>query len=515
MERKSLDWEMARGWRALGQRVWILSVFLLGVTVAGVAAPRLEYRLRVADAEKQLFHVTIEVTQVAGQTLEMALPAWTPGWYTIRPYALNVMRLQAHVGGRRLPLRAIDKQTWAIETGGVSSLTVEYDYFANNLAVNGAELTARRAFFLGTNLFLYVPGQTAGVPTRLTLEMPEGWRVATGLRPAAEQHVYLARDYDQLVDAPTILGSFDSYQTEALGKPIRVVIEPQGLLSSEKAARLTEEIRRLIESQGRMFGGLPYEDYTILYVVGGQGGGALEHENSTNVMLRAMPADPSALLGVTSHEHFHVWNVKRLRPVALLPYEYRREQYVRELWMAEGITSYYADLHLRRAGLISTEAYLRGVAGQIRALQRNEARHWIPVTDASTITWLSYGGGGTYGQFAVNYYGKGELIGLLLDLEIRGVTGNRQSLDDLMRWLIREFADRGRGYTTEDVEAAASQMTGHSFAPFFARYVTGTEELDYDAALGHVGLRLVAGELVDLEKVTAGQRALRRSWLGE
>ena len=504
-----------------GQRRWAATlaagmfILLVGASSLALAAPRLDYRLRVADAENHLFHVTIEATQLEGPKLQVALPAWTPGWYTIRPYASNVMRLQAHVAGQRLPLRSLDKQTWQIDSAGRSALTIEYDYYANNLAVNGAELTARRAFFLGTNLFLFVPGQTTGVPTSLTFEMPEGWQVATGLRPAGRRHAYVARDYDQLADAPTILGVFDAYQTRALGKPIRVILDPPGLLSPEKAAQLTEEIRQMIESQGRMFGGLPYEDYTILYVVGGQGGGALEHENSTNVMLRTMPADPRALLGVTSHEHFHVWNVKRLRPAALLPYEYRREQYVRELWMAEGITSYYGDLHLRRAGLLSIENYLRGLAGQMQALQRNEARHWISLTDASTTTWLTYGGGSAYGRFTVNYYGKGELIGLLLDLEIRGATGNRQSLDDVMRTLLAEFAERGRGYTTEDVEAVASRLTGRSFASFFAKYVTGTAELDYDGALAHAGLRLVDGQLVDLGTVTEAQRALRRGWLGE
>jgi predicted metalloprotease with PDZ domain len=264
-----------------------------------------------------------------------------------------------------------------------------------------------------------------------------------------------------------------------------------------------------------MFGGLPYDEYWVLYVVGGRGGGALEHENSTNVMLGSMPSDPRSLVGVTSHEHFHAWNVKRIRPAGLLPYDYSREQYIRELWVAEGITSYYGDLHGRRAGLSTVEEYLRGMEGNIRQLQSNEARNWVSVSDASTVTWLTYGGGSGYGRFTVNYYGKGEILGLLLDLEIRGATGDQKSLDDVMRTLYRDFHLKGRGYTNEDLAAIVSKTAGQSFDNFFAKYVNGTVELDYNAALKHAGLQLVGGKIVDLPSVTPAQRVLRRSWLGE
>jgi predicted metalloprotease with PDZ domain len=374
-------------------------------------------------------------------------------------------------------------------------------------------LTPQRGFFLGTNIFFYVPGHTTDTPATLTFEIPDHWRVATGLKRGAGKHVYLARDFDQLVDAPTILGDFDQFTTTALGKPIQIVVDPKGQVSPENAAKLKEYVSRIIESQGRMFGGLPYDEYWVLYVIGGRGGGALEHENSTNVMLGSMPADPRALVGVTSHEHFHSWNVKRIRPAGLLPYDYSKEQYIRELWVAEGITSYYGDLHARRAGLLTDEEYLRGMAGNIRQLQANEARHWVSVSDASTVTWLTYGGGSNYGRFTVNYYGKGEILGLLLDLEIRGATGNRKSLDDVMRKLEQDFHRRGRGYTNEDFAAVAAQVAGRSFSEFFARYVTGTTELDYDASLRQAGLRLVNGQIVDLEVVTPAQRALRQSWL--
>ncbi|MFN9743462.1 MAG: M61 family metallopeptidase [Acidobacteriota bacterium] len=502
-------------YRIIGRFVYlaVFQTLLFTLSVAAQNGPRLDYRMKVADAPNHLYHVTIEATGVTGRTLDLALPSWTPGWYTIRPYASNLVKLQAHVNGRRLPLRALDKQTYRIETEGARTLTVEYDYYANNLAVNGAELTAQRGFFLGTNIFFYVPGHTTDTPATLTFEIPDHWRVATGLKRGAGKHVYLARDFDQLVDAPTILGDFDQFTTTALGKPIQIVVDPKGQVSPENAAKLKEYVSRIIESQGRMFGGLPYDEYWVLYVIGGRGGGALEHENSTNVMLGSMPADPRALVGVTSHEHFHSWNVKRIRPAGLLPYDYSKEQYIRELWVAEGVTSYYGDLHARRAGLLTDEEYLRGMAGNIRQLQANEARHWVSVSDASTVTWLTYGGGSNYGRFTVNYYGKGEILGLLLDLEIRGATGNRKSLDDVMRKLEQDFHRRGRGYTNEDFAAVAAQVAGRSFSEFFARYVTGTTELDYDASLRQAGLRLVNGQIVDLEVVTPAQRALRQSWL--
>lgn len=506
---------MKRNTAVYRSHIFAASLLLALLTVGALGSPRLDYRMSITDAPNHLFHVKIEATNLTGKTLDIALPSWTPGWYTIRPYAANLVRLQAHVDGRRLSLRALDKQTYRIETEGRGSLTIEYDYYANNLAVNGAELNAQRGFFLGTNLFFYIPGHTTDTPASLTFEIPDNWRVATGLKRGPGRHVYLARDFDQLVDAPTLLGDFDQYTTTALGKTIQIVVDPKGLLKPENSEKLRQYVSRVIESQGKMFGGLPYDEYWVLYVVGGRGGGALEHENSTNVMLGSMPSDPRSLVGVTSHEHFHAWNVKRIRPAGLLPYDYSREQYIRELWVAEGITSYYGDLHVRRAGLSSIESYLRGMEGNISQLQSNEARNWVSVSDASTVTWLTYGGGSSYGRFTVNYYGKGEILGLLLDLEIRGATGDQKSLDDVMRALNRDFNHKGRGYTNEDLAALVTQMAGRSFDSFFAKYVNGTEELDYNGALKHAGLQLVDGKIVDLPSVTTAQRALRRNWLGE
>jgi predicted metalloprotease with PDZ domain len=184
----------------------------------------------IANAAAHLFHIKIAISNASGPTLDLALPAWTPGWYTIRPYAANVVKLQANDGqGRRLPLRAVDKQTYRIETGGLKALTVEYDYFANNPAVNGAELSEKRGYFVGTNIFFYVPGHTTDTPSQIKFEIPSNWRVATGLKRAPEPNTYLARNFDNLVDCPTILGDFDEEMATADGNPIHVVIDPKGL----------------------------------------------------------------------------------------------------------------------------------------------------------------------------------------------------------------------------------------------------------------------------------------------
>jgi predicted metalloprotease with PDZ domain len=427
------------------------------------------------------------------------------------------MKLQAHANGKRLPMRAVDKQTWRITTEGKRKLTIEYDYFADNLNVNGAELTEKRGYFLGTNLFFYVPGHTNDTPSTLKFEIPEDWRIATGLKRGAEKNLFLVRDFDNLVDCPTVMGDFDDLTVTVLGKTIHIVITPRGQISTEAGNKLKEYVSRIIESQGKMFGGLPYDEYWVLYVTGRlRGGGALEHENSTNVMLGAMPPDPMRVTGVTSHEHFHVWNVKRIKPAGLIPYDYSKEQYIRELWVAEGFTSYYGDLHIRRAGIITVSDYLGGLENQIRALQNNEARKWVSLSDSSTITWLSYGGiGGGFTNFFPSYYNKGELVGMLLDLEIRGATGGKKSLDEVMRALFENYYKRKRGYTNEDIEKVASDVAGRSFKDFFKRYVDGTEELEYDAAFKHAGLRLVDGKIIDQENITEAQRAIRKGWLGE
>jgi predicted metalloprotease with PDZ domain len=504
-------------------RAWPRRTFLAFLFIAysftfawAQSAPRLDHTISITDAAKHLFHLKTQVSNHNARTLDISLPAWTPGWYTIRPYAANVIRLHAHVDGKRLPLRAIDKQTFRIETEGHRSFTIEYDYYANNLSVNGAELTEKRGYFVGTNLFFYVPGHTTNTSSNLKFEIPAGWRIATGLKKGDAPNTFVARDFDNLVDCPTVIGDFDEFTTTALGKTIHIVVDPKGQFNEENAGKLKDYVRRVLESQGKMFGGLPYDEYWILYVTG-RGGGALEHENSTNVMLPAFPADPRSVVGVTSHEHFHVWNVKRIKPAALMPYDYSKEQYTRELWFAEGFTNYYGDLHIRRAGIQTTEDYLNGLVRKIRGLQGSEAREWVSLADASTVTWLTYGGGspGAFASFTTNYYNKGELVGLLLDLGIRAATNNKKSLDDVMRHLFENFYKRGRGYANENVEKIAADIAGRSFKDFFARYINGTADLDYDAALKHAGLRLVDGKIVDLDNLSDAQRTLRKSWLGE
>ncbi|MBO0721609.1 MAG: M61 family metallopeptidase [Blastocatellia bacterium] len=481
------------------------------------AAPRLDYTIGIADAARHLFHLKIQASNISEPNLDISLPSWTPGWYTIRPYAANIIRLRADGMGRRLELHALDKQTWRIATEGNRSLTIEYDYFADNLNVNGAELTEKRGFFIGTNLFVYLPGHTSDTPATLRFEIPENWRIATGLKKGNEKNVYLVRDFDNLVDCPTVMGEFDELTVTALGINIHIIIDPPGQVSHEYGEKLKNYLGRIIESQGKMFGSLPYEEYWVLYVTGKlRGGGALEHENSTNIMRPAMPADPLEIAGVTSHEHFHAWNVKRIRPAGIFRYDYSKEQYFRELWFAEGFTSYYGDLHIRRAGIRTASEYLHGLETQISRLQSTEARKWVSISDASTMTWLSYGGiGNGFANFTTDYYNKGELVGLLLDLEIRGRTSGKKSLDDVMRSLFENYYKKKRGYTNEDVEKVASEIAGRSFKDFFDRYVTGTAELDYDAALSYAGLRLVDGKIVDAEKISEAQRAIRKGWLGE
>ena len=492
--------------------------------VAAQSAPRLDYVVRVADMPRHLFHIVIQVSNVTGRTIDLSMPSWTPGWYTIMPYAANVQKLHAHdAQGKRLPMQAIDKQTWRVETSGNRSFTVEYDYYANYLSVNGAELNEKRGYFLGTNLFFYAVGHTTDTPSTVKFETPDGWRIATGLKRGAEANTYSARNFDNLVDCPVVMGDFDEETTTVQGKTIHIVMDPKGQLNGEGRTRMADLVNRVIDSQGKMFGGLPYDDYWVLFVNGPniRIGGALEHENSTNVM--GGVGNPTASIGTVSHEHFHAWNVKRIRPAGIWPYDYSREQYIRELWVSEGITSYYSDVHLRRAGVTTPEQYVQQQARQIGYLQQNEARLWISANDASVTTWTTYTSGG---QFTVDYYNKGQILGLLLDLEIRGATGGKKSLDDVMRSLFENHYKKGRGFTVEDVERITAETAGRSFKEFFARYVAGTEELDYNAALAHAGLRLEGQkndaqgqraryQIIEMENATEAQRVVRRGWLGQ
>jgi predicted metalloprotease with PDZ domain len=452
---------------------------------------RVDYTVEVASTAGHLFHVTTDVKNVRDAQLELSLPTWTPGWYTVENYAKNILRLKVtDTEGRELPHQLTRKQTWRITTNGAHEVKIDFDYFANVLALNQAKITNDYAFFTGTQLFLEAAGHRAA-PSSVRFKVPQGWQIVSALKETNDPSVFNAPDYDTLVDSPTELGRFDVTRFEVEGKPHFFVSNPAGAYSREKRERLAVMLARIVEAERAVFNDLPYEKYVYFYFFApaeSNASGGLEHNNSHVVVGgRSRNPEPEALMGIAAHEFFHLWNVKRLRPAEMWPYDYSREQETPSLWVSEGFTNYYGALARYRAGLMPRDEFLSTVAGAVAGVEQNAARAYVSPSDASTSTWLCYD---SPCAFQISYYTQGQNLAALLDLSIRHDSANAHDLDDVMRSLYDERYKRGRGFTAEDFVATVSKFATRDYRDFFRRYVASTEVEPYDHIFGYAGYRL-------------------------
>ena len=472
--------------------------------------PKITYTIAMPQPHTHLYEVSVEASGLSGAQADFVLPTWTPGSYMVREYARHVQEFSAEADGRPLAWRKAEKGTWRVESAGAERVTVRYKVYAHELTVRTSHLDASHGYFNGATVFMYVPGRT-NEPLALHVEAPEGWRVTTGLEAqSAERRAqnkatatppssfilhpssFVATDYDELVDCPVECGTHRLLTFDVDGIEHRIALWGRG---NEDEARLVADTKRIVETQRDMFGGLPYRHYTfILHLADGRGG--LEHRNSVTNLLNRWDFKPArgyeSFLGLQSHEFFHVWNVKRIRAAPLGPFDYTRENYTRQLWAMEGVTSYYTNLLLVRAGLMTPARYLETVAEGIVSLQSQPGRHVQSLEESSFDAWIKfYRPDENSSNTSISYYGKGAQVALLLDMEIRARTENERSLDDVLRLLFETYPISGPGIPEEGgYREAVERVAGSDFGAFFARYIAGTAELDYDAALAHAGLAL-------------------------
>lgn len=491
------------------------------------------YQITPVRPEAHLFEVRCTVADPEPTGQRFSLPAWIPGSYLIREFARHVVSARATQRGRELALRKIDKHTWQCAPAR-GPVTVTLEVYANDLSVRGAFLDTTRAFFNGTSVFLRVEGHESSV-CLVDLRAPRGrayrrWRVATTL-PRAEAPAYgfggyRAADYDELIDHPVELGTFALATFRAHGVPHDIAITGR---QDADLDRLCRDLKRLCETQIDLFGRpAPMRRYLFLVTALGDGYGGLEHRASTALVCSRedlpRPGDAAindsyrTFLGLCSHEYFHTWNVKRIKPAAFAPYDLTRENYTGLLWAMEGITSYYDDLMLVRSGLISQDSYLELLGRALTSHLRTGGRLRQTVADASHDAWIKY-----YRQdenspnVLVSYYLKGSLVALCLDLILRQKTRGRKSLDDLMRLLWTQYGLTGSGIPEDGVERAASQIAGSSLKRFFDLALRSTEELPLRSLLAEVGLDMQlrqASSSSDKGGTPGPQPALTRAALG-
>jgi predicted metalloprotease with PDZ domain len=451
----------------------------------------LEYTIRLNQPDVHYIEVQVLVP-VDRDQVELMMAVWTPGSYVVQEYARHVENVLAStMEGDALAVQKISKNRWRITTRSEQRIAVRYQVYCRELTVRTNFVDDSMAILNGAPTFLTL-AHDRDRPHDVRIVVPEGWRVVTPLRPhpSGGDDRYLARDYDELVDSPISIGTPALHEFTAGGK--QHVLANFGEDRLWDGPRSAADLERVVRTAQAFWRDVPYERYVFMNLIA-EGRGGLEHRNSTLMMTHSFATrnedDYLDWLGLASHEFFHLWNVKRLRPAELGPFDYESENYTTSLWIVEGLTSYYDDLLLVRAGLMEIDEYLERLSAQIQSVQRAPGRFVQPLSRASFDAWIKYYRPDENSEnSSVSYYRKGAIVGFLLDAAIRSRTHLARGLDDVMRLAYTRFS-ADRGYTEAEFRSLIDEVAGGELAPFLARTVDGTEELEYDEALELYGLR--------------------------
>ncbi|HKE89546.1 MAG TPA: PDZ domain-containing protein [Gemmatimonadales bacterium] len=452
-------------------------------------AQAVRYEVSISSAAGHLYHVKAEFPTTGLDTLLVSLPAWSPGNYEIQNYARFVRHFAVHdPAGKALFWDRLDKDTWRAGTAKNPTVTVEFDYYADTIDLSQARLLSDFGQFLGTNLFLYQNGHLDR-PAEVRFALPAGWDVMTALARAGD--AFKAANYDELADAVTFVGHFTRDSLSVDGKWIRIGFWPVEDYTPASAKNLKDGIGRQAATQNKLMGGAPYDVYTIFFNIIHEPinyGGGLEHAASQyDILPTEMYIDSAGEFGsfvrpLTAHEFFHLWNVKRIRPAEMWPYDYRAEQYTPLLWWSEGVTDYYGDLTDLRSGLWTEDQWLGNTQSNVDQVEQIP-EPWSE-EDGSLATWINE----IYDNSSQSYYPKGSLTGLLLDISIRNASDNRHSLDEVTRNLYTRFYKQGKGFRTTDLLALLTEAGMPDVKGFYQRYVNGRDPLPYEQVLPLAGI---------------------------
>ncbi len=454
--------------------------------------PEIAYTVSMPKPWTHLLDVEMRVkwAQMPEKT-ELKMAVWTPGSYLIREYARHIQDFAGKdSGGNALTWQKTNKNTWQVDTKGSREMVVTYRVYSNELTVRTNELNDEHGFWNNAATLMYIKDQIKSLST-VTVTPFGDWKIATGL-PKVEGQVntFRAENFDVLYDSPFEVSNFKEIAFNVEGKPHRMIFSGEGNYDMAKCAA---DAAKIVEEAYKIFGELPYNDYT--FIVNLRGGGGLEHLNSTALQVNRFGFKPESkyknFLGLVAHEYFHAFNVKRIRPDALGPFDYENENYTKLLWVAEGGTEYYSGILLRRAGLITEKEFLGAKAGAIKSLQERPGRFETSLEDASFDSWIKqYRPDENAVNNQISYYDKGEIVNMMLDISIRSASGGVKSEDDVLRYLYTEFYKKGRNYTPEDFQKTAEMMAGKSMNDFFSKYVRGTTDIDYAEIIKGIGLQL-------------------------
>ena len=467
----------------------IMKIFLL-ILFAFISissqAISIDYALKMPKPQNHYFEVEMKISKVSGKFLEVKMPVWSPGSYMVREFSKNVNLVKAFgENGAKLDVVKTSKNTWRIHVKGVNEVKINYEVYSFELSVRTSFLDQSHGFVNGSSVFMYVEGEkeTGG---KLDIYPHEDFNVITTALPKPKDSIryenaktYAFVNYDHLVDCPIEIGNQDVFEFMAAGVKHTVSMYGVGNYEVEK---LKKDMKRVVETATAVIGENPNKNYTFIIhnVTDGQGG--LEHMNSTTLSVNRwgyQGKDYMDFLSLVAHEYFHLWNVKRIRPIELGPFNYDQENYTTLLWVMEGFTSYYDELLMRRAGYLTEQEYIQKINSILNYVEGSEGSRVQPVAHASFDAWIKgYRPNENSANTTMTYYSRGQLIGAVLDAKIIAKYEGTKSLDDFMRMLyVRFYKHKGRGFTEEEFEEALSDFMGEDMKPFLMNYIPNYKEI--------------------------------------
>jgi predicted metalloprotease with PDZ domain len=453
----------------------------------------MEYTVSMENPNTHYFHVSLIYSGLKEESVELKMPVWTPGYYMIMDYPKYVINFSVADGsGNNLKWEKTSKNRWNINTEGRNTLKVTYDVFAFRVSVADSFLDDGRGFISPTGIFLYPAGQKDHPVTVTIVPFEKFTEVSTGLDPVAgKKNTFYAPNFDVLYDCPILSGNQEILKFETGGIPYTIAAENLGKIDR---AKLVEDYRKIVETATSLIGEIPYKHYTFIQMNRGMGG--LEHSNSMAVFSNRLDFDSSDVsdgwLTFIAHEFFHLYNVKTIRPVALGPFDYDKENYTDMLWFSEGVTSYYENIILNRAGFFTRDELFREMKMSISNYESIPGHLFQSVASSSYDTWmLFFNRAENASNTTISYYDKGCALGMLLDLKIRYESGNKKSLDDVMRTLYQVYyKDKKRGFTDKEFRDVCEKIAGSSLDEIFEIYIPTVQEVDYQKYLGYAGLTI-------------------------
>lgn len=470
-------------------------VILLSVTMAAKSQVKIDFEISFKEPQAHYAEVEMNMAGMATKNyVDLKMPVWTPGSYLVREFAKSVESFSATAGGKQVKVEKVTKNTWRVYNAKANAIKVNYRVYAFEISVRTAFIDASHAFLSSANIFMYPAGMIKTPSTVKIVPFGTWNQVSTGLEPVAGQKfTYRAADFDILFDSPIEVGTQDVFDFMAAGVKHEVAMYGGGNYDKE---RLKVDMAKIVEQATAVYGENPNKHYTFIVHNYAQGGGGLEHLNSTvlGASRNAYGTERGykGFLGLVAHEYHHLWNVKRLRPIALGPFDYDNENYTTNLWIAEGFTSYYENKFMLRAGFVTPEGFVTDLTGAVGTIVNSQGAKINSAAASSFDAWINgaYRPNENSKNTFISYYSKGEVVGLLMDLEIANATKGAKSLDDVMKAMYLQCKTLKRGYTDAEFKAMVEKISGISFTNFWAKYVTGTVDVEYAKYFDYAGINI-------------------------